>query len=87
MGMFRTFNTMPICNTTVILVAICLLLCYVVYIWEFLFILDAGFKWYVIPISAILFVLLYWTYLKVYLTEPGSVPQFYAVNVKWNTIK
>ena len=81
MAMFRTFRTMKACNFTVFLVGFGLLLCYAGYLFEFLFLLDASFKWYVITISIILFILLCWAFLKTYLSDPGSVPKFWAVHV------
>ena len=80
MAMFRTFRTMPKCNITVVLVLIGLLLCFGLYVVEFLFERDAKFKSYIIPISTILFILLCWTFIKVYSSEPGSVPQFWVLH-------
>jgi hypothetical protein len=80
MAMCRTFQTMSPFNATVVLVAVGLLLCFLAYIFEFLLFFNPTFTNYVIPIEIIFFILMYWTFLKVYLTEPGSVPKFYAVS-------
>ncbi len=77
--MFRTFQTMKACNLTVLLVAFGLIICYLVYLIEFMFIFNPGWKVYTVPIQTILFVLLCWSFFKVYITEPGSVPLFYAL--------
>jgi hypothetical protein len=64
----------------VFLVAVGLIICFAAYIIEFMILQDPFWKWYVIPIEILLFLMLYWSFLQVYLTEPGSVPKFYAVD-------
>ncbi len=66
--MFRNFNKANKCNLTVFLVAFGLIACFLVYIVEFLFMLNASFKFIVMPIEIIFFIMLYWVFLRVYLT-------------------
>ncbi len=80
MAMFRTFQTMKAFNITVFLVAIGLIICYFAFLFEFMFFFNPSWKVYTISIQTFFFVLLYWSFAKVYITEPGSVPQFYALD-------
>jgi hypothetical protein len=78
--MFRTFQTMKACNITVVLVALGLIVCFLTYLFEFMFFFNPSWKWYTITIQTFFYIFLHLTFVKVYLTEPGSVPQFYAVD-------
>lgn len=80
--MYRTFRTMKAFNFTVVLVAVALLVCFLVYLLEFMFFFNPEWKWYGIVAQTFFFVLMYWAFVQVYLIEPGSVPQFYAVEAK-----
>lgn len=73
-------------NINGVLVGLALIICEIAFIFWFLQDLHASQIWkaFVIPINLILFMLMYFSFIKVYFTEPGNVPTLWSVEPEYN---